>query len=346
MNKNKIIMSAIGGVAVVISLVLGYLTYAAWEEKEEAVDSLEGMKANVKRLSSAKIAPSQASVDAIEENRKTLAIWFGHAFEVAARGDRSYPTLTVAEFRQLLSESVEEARKLPGVANAKLVAEDFSFGFRDILDEGRLPKSEELPLLLRQWGDIKLFSEILSAAGVVRLVEVEKVAKKTATTEPQRAPVAQSGRNPRQQGKPQAEEKPLADAQSYTIKFQARPLALVKVLNELGRTDRFVVIDSLSFKREPDALDTILGGKEKEEARQTRSRRPRGQRGRGGRAAQQEEPEQQAEGEEDVRRKGLVVDPVTDTPFTVTMDITTYDFGTKASGEEPAEAAEGEEEQK
>ena len=340
MNKNKIIMSSIGGVAVVIALVLGYLTYAAWEEKEEAVDSLEGMKANVKRISSAKIAPSQPSVDAIEENRKTLAIWFGHAFEVAARGDRAYPTLTVAEFRQLLSESVDEARKLPGGTNGKLVAEDFSFGFRDILDEGKLPKSEELPLLLRQWGDIKLFAEILSAAGAVKLTDVEKEAKKAAP-EPQRAPVAQTGRNPRQPQKPQADDKPLADAQSYTIKFQARPLAFVKALNEFGRTERFVVIDSLAFKRDPDALDSVLGGKDKEEARPTGGRRSRG-----GRRGAQQEQEQPQEGEEETRRKGLIVDPVTDTPFTVTMKITTYDFGTKTSEEASAGAAEGEEEQK
>lgn len=343
MNKNKIIMSSIGGAAVVIALVLGYLTYAAWEEKEENVDSLDGLKANVKRISSAKIAPSQASVDAIDENRKTLEIWFDRAFEVAVRGDRSYPTLTVAEFCNQLRDEAGEARKLPGGTNGKIVAEDFAFGFKDILDEGKLPKPDELPVLQRQWGDIRLFVDTLSAAGAVQLTSVEKEgAQKPA--EPAPAPAAnQRGRNQRQQ--PQVEVKPLATSQVYTIQFLARPPALVKVVNEFASTERFVVVDSLSFERATDALGNVLGGKDKEEARSSRGRG----RGRGrGRAAQEEETEQQ-EGEEEVRRKGLVVDPVTDVPFTVTMKITTYDFGTKASGESAEateEPKEGEEEEK
>ena len=70
-------------------------------------------------------------------------------------------------------------------------------------------------------------------------------------------------------------------------------------------------------------------------------RRGRG-RGRGRGRAQEEEAEK--EGEEETRQKGLVVDPLMDVPFTVTMKITTYDFGTKASG--ATEAKEGEEEEK
>lgn len=338
MNKNKIIMSSIGGVAVVVALVLGYLTYAAWEEKEENLDSLDGLKANVKRISSAKIAPSQAAVDAIDENRKTLAIWFGHAFEVAARGDRSYPTLTVAEFCNQLREETADARNLPGGTNGKIVAEDFAFGFRDILDEGKLPKAEELQVLQRQWGDIRLFVDTISAAGAVQITRIEKGAVKPVVEQPEPV-VNPRNRNQRQQQK-KVEEKPLADAQSYTVEFLARPIALVKTINAFAKSERFIVVDSLAFGRADDALGNILGGKDKEEARPSRGR------GRGrGRGRAQEEAAQQ-EGEDDVRKKGLVVDPVSDVPFTVTMKITTYDFGTKASGATPedAEAKEGEEE--
>lgn len=332
MNKNKIILSSIGGAAGLIALVLGYLIYSAWEEKNESVESLENMEANVTRISKAKIAPSQASVDAIGENKKTLEIWFARALDVAARGDRSYPTLTVAEFCNTLRDEVAAARALPGGTNGKISSEDFSFGFRDIIDEGKLPKPDDLALLQRQWGDIRLFVETLSAAGAIQLTNVEKIEKKAA---PEPAP--QNVRNPRQQ-QSQEEAKPLADAQSYKIVFLARPLALVRVLNEFARSERFTVVDSLSFNRATDALGNILGGKDKEEsARPTRGRR------RGRRQAAEEEATEGAE--EEVKRKGLVVDPVTDTPFTVTMDITTYDFGTKESGEASGEAAKAGEEE-
>ena len=339
MSKNKIIMSAIGGVAVVIALVLGYLTYAAWEEKEESVDTLESMKARVKKLSNEAIAPSMASVEAINENTKSLAMWFGRAFEVASRGDRTYPTLTVAEFCNQLRDEVAAARNLPGTKNGKIVAEDFSFGFRDILDEGKLPKADELPVLQRQWGDIKLFTETLSAAGAVQLTRIDKEAPKPAVAEPEPAPTAQRGKKPAQPQK--VEEKPLADSQTYTVEFLARPLALVSAINEFGRNERFIVIDSMTFFRTPDALGDVLGGKDKDEAKPARGRG----RGRRGRGAQEEQPPEG--GEEEIRRKGLVVDPVSDTPFTVTMKITTYDFGTKPSSEEASsEVTEGEEEEK
>lgn len=337
MSKNKIIMSAIGGVAVVIALVLGYLTYAAWEEKEEGVDTLDSMKARVKKLSNETIAPSMASVEAINENTKSLAMWFGRAFEVASRGDRIYPTLTVAEFCNQLRDEVAEARNLPGSKGGKIVAEDFSFGFGDILDSGKLPKSDELPVLQRQWGDIKLFTETLSAAGAVQLTKIEKEAPKPAVAEPEPAPVAQRGRKPAQPQK--VETKPLADSQTYTIEFLARPLALVSAINEFGRNERFIVIDTMNFFRTPDALGDVLGGKDKEEGKP--SRRGKNRRSR---SVQEEQPTEG--GEEEIRRKGLVIDPVTDTPFTVKMKITTYDFGTKTSEEEPAEATEGEEEAK
>ncbi len=336
MNKNKIVMGSIGGVAAVAALVLGYLTYAAWEEKVENEDTLEGQKANVKRLSNAKIAPSAASVKAIEENHKTLAIWFDKAFDVASRGDKAFPRLTVAEFCNQLREEAIEKRALPGGVNGKLVDEDFAFGFRE-LSEGSLPKPETLPTLQRQWDDIKLFVDTLATNGAVQLVSVEKSDVKAAEEQPRPAPPPPRGRNTRQQ---QVEEKPLADAQTYTIVFLARPLALVKTINEFARTERFIVVDSLVFERATDALGDALGGKDKEEARPSRGRG----RGRGrGRAS---EEEASAEGESEVRRKGLVVDPVTDVPFTVTMKITTYDFGTKASGEAAEAGNEGEEEQK
>ena len=112
MNRNKIIMSVIGGVAVVAALVIGYLTYAAWEECEENQDSLENQKAYVKRISSGKIAPSQASVDAIEENGKMLGIWFNKALEVASRGDKSFSSdISVAEFRKQLRDEAADERQ-------------------------------------------------------------------------------------------------------------------------------------------------------------------------------------------------------------------------------------------
>lgn len=331
MNKNKIILCAIGGVAAVATLVIGYLTYSAWEEKEENLESLEAMKNNVRRIATAKIAPSQASVDAIDENRKNLAIWFESAFEVVSRGDRSFPAgVSQAEFRNQLREEADQKREKPGCDGGKLVDENFDFGFKDILMDGKIPAQSDIPVLQRQWDDIKFFVDTLSECGVVKFESIERSAPAKEEPAPEPPPRARGGRQPA------ATEpaKPLADSQNYTIVFKARPLAFVKAVNAFAAAEHFTVVDSFSFYRAEDKLDAVLGGKDKD-ASASSSRRGRGRRGR---AAAQEEAEQPGEG--DVKKKGLVIDPAQDTPFTVTMKISTYDFGTKA-GEAVNAAAEG-----
>ena len=126
------------------------------------------------------------------------------------------------------------------------------------------------------------------------------------------------------------EKKPIATAQGYSLKFLARPFAIVGILNAFTECDRFVVMDDVSYVRATDALASSVGGKENPEAA---AARPGGRRRRRGGDAAQENAEEGA-----VNKKGLVVDPATDVPFTVTMKITVYDFGTKA--EETKEVAE------
>ena len=88
--------------------------------------------------------------------------------------------------------------------------------------------------------------------------------------------------------------------------------------------------------REEDVLQSALGEKDKDAAQQRPSRRRR--RGRGSDASEEAEGEQG----ETSAKKGLVVDPATEAPFVVTMKLTTFDFGSKKSGnaEDAKEVAE------
>ncbi len=345
MNKNKIVMCAIGGTGLVIALVLGYLTYSAWEERVEKEDSLDSMKAKVKRISSGPIAPQQASVDAIDENCKNLAIWFDKAFDVAARGDKAFPAgVSQAEFRNQLREESDEKRKLPGAADGRLVAEDFDFGFKDILFEGKIPAAADIPVLQRQWDDIKLFVDTLAECGALQILRIEKEAPKAkedeaaAEAQRQKNHRNRSGRNNRRGAQADEEENQLADAKTYTVEFLARPPAFIRAVNAFAKTERFVVAELVSFERKEDALDAILGGKEKDEPQAAPHRRRRAAQEQQEAAAQEQQEAAAAQG---AKKKGVVTDPVTEKPFTVTLKLVTYDFGTKGAG--AAAAAEGEE---
>ena len=325
MNKNKITLSSIGGVAVLVALVVGYLAYGKMTEKSEKIETLDSMKQQVQSINNGKIKPAQDSVDAIEANRKKLASWRTEAFATASRGDIGVvPGMTPDALKQKMVGDAKQIADLPGAAAGKFVKADFDFGFKGIVAGSEMPASDKLELLQRQWADVKMFAETLQGCGAVELTEV--VVEEAKVAEPE-APV--KGRR----GKKVVEKKPMAAAQGYTLKFLARPFAIVGILNAFTECERFVVMDDVSYVRATDALASAVGGKEKPEGGAARPAR----RGRRGRDAAQENAEEGAG-----NKKGLVVDPATDVPFTVTMKITVYDFGTKTEqkSDEAKEVAE------
>lgn len=338
MNKNKIVMCSIGGVTLVAALVMGWFIWTAFEEKTEKLDDLETAKSNVQRINSAKISPERASVEALENNRRTLAIWKDEAFALASRGDINPTPVEGPEFKSRLVDEARAESGKPGGVEGKIVKEGFEFGFKDLISGGRMPENAQVPLLQRQWSDIKLFTDTLSSCGAFELQEVTIVPPKA--EEPQRE--ASGKRGPRgKKGAREEEKKPLAAEQAYEIKFTARPLPLVKIVNALSTCERFVVIDSMSCVRQADVLAEALGEKTAEAGGGGRRGGGRGARGtrqrRGLDAASSEAAE--ADGEA-ANKKGIVSDPASDKPFVVTMKITVYDFGTENNKDADAAATE------
>ena len=170
-------------------------------------------------------------------------------------------------------------------------------------------------------------AETLSECGVDELVSVDfrdgaAADKQKEEAEQQRGP----RRKPPRGRKPAADEssfKPTAFA--YTVVYRARANALVKSLNAFATCERFVVVDSFSFDRARDGLAEALGGEEKKaEAVQSGGRR---RRRRGG---DDQASAAQASAEASAAKGGIVTDPTLDAPFTVTLAVTVYDFGSLA----------------
>ena len=330
MNKNQITMAAIGGVALVAALAVGYLAFSASGESGEKFDELEGKRAEISNLKGAAVAPCAESVKKIDENKAVLASWREQAFALAAKGDAAPAGETSpAAFKQRMVEDARELSRLPGGVDGAIVKPGFGFGFPSFINEGAMPKAEELATLDRQWSETCLLVKTLAGCGVSELVSIEPVQAKQEEAAPKEK---RGGRGRKAPEKP----KEIASAQSYSIKMNARPAAFVKVMNAIAEGDRFICIDNFSFTRE-DALGRILGeGKGKagadEAAAPKESRRGRGRRG-----AQQ--ADEQSEEKAEVAMKGLVTDPSTAT-LAITLDVTTFDFGSRPVA--AAESAEGE----
>ena len=245
---------------------------------------------------------------------------------------------------ELGPEVVDEARalsELPGGVEGKIVKPDFTFGFPDFVTGDKLPEKEKLPQLQRQWADIRTMVETLQACGIVELVRIEPTLVKQPTVAEQQ-PKETKRKNRRK--KADEEAKPAYTEERYAIDFRAKPASLVKVVNALATSQRFIVVESLDFTRESDMIGKALGEGDKRGAdAEQQSSRPRRRR----RGAEQAEFGADAAATDAAAEadKGVVNDPDKEEPFLAKAVVLTYDFGSaaQASGGETAGAEDAKE---
>ena len=346
-SKNQIVMLSIGGVALVASLALGYLAFSAYSAKSEAEESVESNSAAVRSLLGAAISPDTASVAAVKKNCDALAGWTEAAISAASAGDRSIATdVNEAAFKQKLVDDARTLSGLPGGVNGKIVKPDFPFGFPDFVTGDKLPEKEKLPQLQRQWSDIRTIVEILADCGIVEVVRIEPI---VATQTEVMPPKETKSRNRRK--KAAEEAKPAYTEEKYAIDFRAKPAALVKVVNALATSERFIVVESFDFMREGDMIGKALGEGDKKGSAEQQSSRPR--RKRRGAAEAEFGADAAAQDAAAGADKGVVNDPAKEEPFLVRSIVATYDFGSGAKAPDAADAdagetaaAEGEKEEK
>ena len=328
MSKVKIVLIAIGGVAAVAALALGYLIWSASSANSDRAFAVEDSIQSAGRLMASPVHPGPEALKDLASNRTVCVDWAREAVEVAARGNRAYEPTTPPAFKTFIADEARRLSALPGGAEGgHLVKEGFAFGFSEYISEGKLPADEALPRLQRQWDDIVKIVETLADCGAVEILDLAVVQPKPAAE--------QAEQQPRRGKRAKAESKgPAVTRETYAVTFLTRPAALVKALNGFAADERFIVVDDFAFAREADLLAGALGAAGKSGEAQAA---PAARRGRRARAA-----EETAEaGEEE--KKGVVTDPLKTLPFRVTMTVSVCDFsgavGTEAKDAEKKEEA-------
>ena len=334
MNKTKMTLIGIGGGVGLLVLVAAYLAWSAFSDKSVAIEGdydgevigFDSVMEEAQKLSRKGVYPCAASLREIESNRTALVEWSAEATKLASRGDRVFPKVTPAQFKTDIVSEADRLRKLPGSVLGALTKPDFAFGpFKDYVAGGSMPKEADLPELQRKWDDLVTVVEVLAQCGITELTDVAFAAKKAAEGEE----TNQKGRrNSRKPNRKAATSENQPRAFSYVFSFNARPAALVKVLNALVVCERFVVVDELAFTRPRDVIASAFGEDEKKE---TAGAGRRGRRGRRGRAEAEES--QQAEDSKDASKNRIVTDPLQDEPMNVVLTVTINDFNSLADGE-------------
>ena len=302
-DKVKVIGFAALGVWVVLAGGLGYLAYDAFSDRTEAEETLEEENTAFRRFNDAPVFPSQASIDSVKSNEMAWGAWYDAAFALAGRGDKELPTETPPVFKQRLQSTVRRLQSLPGEVEGKLSAPTFFFGFEKYLGEtDALPQSDDIPTLAAQLDFIESFAEALAEAGVR---EIKALACSV----------------PKADGE-------CARHLDYEVTFSARPLGLVRTMNALASSARFIVVDNFSFKETADSITPRLSTSQNKES----AARGRGGR-RGRRAAVAEE-----QTDDSKKENRLVTEPAVNAVFDVTMTVKVYDFRQPPEEEEDGKA--------
>ena len=336
MNKSKIVLASVGGVVLVASLALAYMTWSAYSEKAERVEEFDDAVSTAGRLASLPVYPGPAGVKAYKDNADGYASWREEALKLASAGDRKFEPTSPAAFKTFLVEDARRLSDLPGGVDGKLVKSDFSFGFKDYITGGVLPRQEDLARLQREWNDVATIVEKLAEAGALEVVDV---ALKAADAQPAQPQGVVRGKKSKKGG--DEDEGPAQDVTRFTVSFLARPAAIVAAANAFVGCERFVTVEGFAFERTKDDLVDVIGGDAGKKDDQQASSGRRGRRGRRGRGGDEAAQEAAPEAEGGAKKSGLVTDPLKASPFKVTMKFAVYDF--RSAGDAPAAAEAGEE---
>ena len=269
MNKTRMTLAVMGGVIGLAVLAAAYFTWSALAAKtatmegddDEGVDGLETVVSKAQTLSRKPVYPCTESVKAIDADVVRVTDWQAEAKKLAIRGDRVYPKTTPAAFKTFIVSDAKRLSALPGLVNGALVKPGFAFGpFKDYISESKMPAEAQLAELQRRWDDVATVVEALAACGAAELTDV---AFKTVEVkeEPKNDRRSRKAAKPRKSSADEETEK-APSANTYVFSFSARPAALVKAVNALETSERFIVVDGFTFGRAGDALAVALGAAE------------------------------------------------------------------------------------
>jgi len=337
MNKSKIILASVGGVALVASLALAYLIWSALSDKGEKASELEGALQTADRLARLPVYPGPEGIAAYKENAGTYETWREGAVKIAAAGDVFFEATTPPAFKAFLADEARRLSSLPGAVDGRIVKPDFPFGFKEYITGGELPAQENLARLQREWHDVSTVVEALAKSGVSEIVDIVVKSGAPVVKEEEQPKKGKKGKKPAKQQET-AEAGP--DVTRIDVAFRSSPAGLVKVINEFIVSSRFVVVDQFSFVHERDDIAEALGGGDGK--KQQEAAAGRGRRGRRGRQV-----EEAASNEEVEKVSNVVTDPISASLIKVDMSFSVYDFRSLEGGaaeSQPAGEAKAEEE--
>lgn len=324
MKKTKMILAAVGGtigVAVIAAAVFVYLQMSAKSAVKDGSEEGPGLietLTNVETLQNAKIKPHKNSLNVIKDSIKAVEEQHEKLLKYARGGDTRIDEMSPQQFRETAGKEDEHLKMLPFDSETKMMTADFEFvPLTPYISGDKLPEPAEMKKLCRLVHDEQTLIEMCAAAGVTHVSRMDT--KTLVAEEPKVDPKAKKGgRKPNKAAQKKGPEPFKPSSQTYEIVTQMKPSSLVKILNAMATSERFLVVEDFTIQPVANPIPVSFSNERKEaEESSTGSRRRRRQ------VVEEEKP---AEGDADAPKVTLVTDPERDSLYNVTLVVTVHDF--------------------
>jgi len=279
-NRQKGIFIGVGVVLGVACLGISVLFFKALSTSREAAEQRDFAYEQLKSLYQAKVFPKEENIKRIKDDQKELEAWEASVSNFLAKSSIKADDLTPVRFKQALQNTVRSLASRKSATLKPFVGEDFKFGFdRYLGDSDSLPQPTDVPKLAQQLHLVQAVVRELFDANISKLTVVEREVFEAGAGEkspgrpspsrpPRPTPAYQTGQTSATAADVKSDAvspvlSSLLTRQKMTFGFQAKPSALMSVINRLVAMDAFVVISSVEFTK---AQDAVLVAEERKKA--------------------------------------------------------------------------------
>jgi hypothetical protein len=279
-NRQKGIIIGVGVVLGVACLGISVLFFKALSTSREAAMQRDSAYEELKSLYQAKVFPKQENVKRVKDDQKELEVWEASVSNFLAKSSIKADDLTPVRFKQALQNTVTSLASRKSATLKPFVTDDFKFGFdRYLGNSDSLPQTADVPQLAQQLHLVQAVVRELFDANITKLTVVEREVFEAGAGErqpgrpgssrpPRPTPAFRLGQNTATATDVKGDGVPpvlssLLTRQKMTFGFQAKPSALMSVINRLVAMDAFVVVSSVEFTK---AQDAVLVAEERKKA--------------------------------------------------------------------------------
>jgi hypothetical protein len=304
MNWSRYKLIVISGAAtLVISAGLIFWILSSTSASRELEQSVRTLRQQQTRLTSADLYPSEANLEALQEEQQNVRLRRDEILTVIREGQISPQPVSRSVFGDYVNDVVPQLRNAAAAATkggAKgVLLRDPDFGLTEFL-EGTLPSQRRINELVVEIETLKHLSTLLFDAGISELISISVVSEDAAQAEtagrrPRTASPLNSARSRRrdqapssaseddtEEGRVIAERERLFEELTFTLEFNAYEDFFWEVLNRILADPNQIVVSSITVTNSntllwPDYLQNPSSAGESRSARRERretSRRP------------------------------------------------------------------------